>query len=316
MNKRLLRTYEGSDTFMLESAEVMQAAFVGDLADFTAFDTSLDAAFATAWNTAIAAARATATDPTIVGEQKDRTQQVQAAMEQCRNAYTDLIYFAEKAFRTQPGILKKFGKGESYLKARQNQPRMLELMEEIAATATEYTAQLTAAGAPASVINAPAAAHANLKTLNIDQNLYIKDRMEYTRERIEAYNAVYAIMAQVVEAAQRVYRNNREKRNQYIYNPPSSNLRTISLSLPPSGVIATLLNAPYRPGRDIRLRTTAPIEVALSTDGTNPGINGWLPVTAGPTHSADVEDLGPEGDFIIARNTGTETADILFKYEE
>lgn len=316
MSNQILRNYDGTDTFMLESAEVMLAAFLPDLPDFTAFDTTLDATFATNWQTAITTARSTATDNTVVGEQKDRTQQVQQAMAQARNAYMDVIYFAEKAFKNQPGILQKFGKGDSYRKAHKTQPRMLEFFEELVATVTQYTTQLTAAGAPAATLSAPAAALTALTNLNVSQNLQIKQRPVFTRERIESYNTVYSFMEQVSEAAQRIYRNNPEKLGQYMYNPPRINYTTINQNIAGGGTQLVLANIPYQPARNIRLQTNQPIDIALSTDGNTPGVNGWIPVTANTNHSGEIQDLGPEGDYVLIRNNGPAAADVVFKYEE
>lgn len=318
MKDVILRIYEGVDTFMLESSEVMQAALVDDLADFNAFDTTIDATFLANWATANTAARDTTTDFTVVGEQKDRTALVNAAMQQCRDAYNDIMYFAKKAFKNNADLLLKFGRGNTYQSARQNQPKMVELMEEMAKNVITYTSQLSTAGASATVLGAPAAAFTALSALNISQNTQIKDRRLFSRERIEAYNTAYTIMALVGDAAQSVYRSNADKRNIYTYNPPSTNLKTLNLTIQPGAMPIVALKIEYKPERDLRIKTTLPIDIAISQDGINPGVNGWLPVPAGPTNNGEMEDLGPAGDYILMRNigTGAQPAEVIFKYEE
>ena len=65
----------------------------------------LDSAFATDWLATIDLALGFKSDNTVVSEQKGRTGTVQSAMADCKEIYNDILYFAEKAFKTDTGKL-------------------------------------------------------------------------------------------------------------------------------------------------------------------------------------------------------------------
>jgi hypothetical protein len=89
MANELRRNYHGSDAQMLESSEQIHDLFLGDLADFTAFDTELDNAYAIAWLGKIDTALGFKSDDVIVGEQREITESVDDAMDNARDCGTE-----------------------------------------------------------------------------------------------------------------------------------------------------------------------------------------------------------------------------------
>lgn len=222
MEEEIIRTYKGTDAFMLESADTMQASFVLDQAEFEAFDTQLTVGFGTDWKNAIDAAYAEEGDNTVKAQIEAETVAVQTAMQKCRDAYTDIIYFAGKAFGDNSPRLKEFGRGSAYRSAYNNQPKLVEFMDELVEVTARYNTELTNAGCSAPVLAMPATALAELRSLNVNQNQSIKGRPTITAERVSKLNAAYEFMRTVTEAAKRVYRTNPAKLGLYTYTPNTS----------------------------------------------------------------------------------------------
>jgi hypothetical protein len=240
MSNQLLRLFHGSDAYMLEASEELQALFVTDKADFVAFDSLLDDPFAANWKTNIDTALAFTSDNTVLGEQKDQTASVEQALKDCNDAWRNLSYFAQKAYHAHPGTLQQFGIGNKHHNAFKSQAKAVEFMDEMIAIATNHQADLLAAGCPHAVIDAITTTANNLRTLNTTQNTTIDGRPAITQTRITQLNEVYTTMLQVIEAAKFIYQTNPAKLNQYQYNPPVNHLlpaNTQQFNLQPGNVL-------------------------------------------------------------------------------
>jgi len=210
MKRKIVRKFVGSDALMLETSEVLHAMFVQRLSSFETFDTALNNAFATEWLDAIKAARDTSMDTTVLSTQLHETSNMKKSMQNAVIATTDLLHFAQKAFKVKGEIIAAFGKGKGLAHARQSQPRMAEFMDLLVDMVTRYTTELTAAGASAQVLGAVATARNELKAANLTQNTAIKDRPSATHQRIEAMNHAFDFGKTVAKAAKSVFRNQPE----------------------------------------------------------------------------------------------------------
>jgi hypothetical protein len=215
MKKTTRRHYNCSDALLLEAADTMHASLLTDLADFTAFNATIDVAFAADWKLAINTAYAKEKDGVVRAQMQVKTHQVKAALQRCKAAYRDVRYFAKRAFANDPARLGEFGIGRSYRLAGQQQAKMTEFMLDLATVAARYAAQLTAKGASAAVLAEPELAMTAYNALNIDQNITIRQRGSTTEERIILNNRVYALMHEVIGAAQRIYASNPAKLKEY-----------------------------------------------------------------------------------------------------
>jgi hypothetical protein len=222
MANNLRRSYIGSDAQMLEASEQILELFNDDLADFTAFDNELDAAFATAWLAKIDTALGFKSDNTVLGEQREKTDTVEVAMENSRDAIQDIYYFADKAFKTNKAILKEFGIGTRYRKVSYNQAAMVDFLDEFITIVDTHKTALLAKGCPQTTIDNVTTVATALRTENTDQNVTIVLRPETTHERVTELNDAYYPMATVINAAGRVYKDNPEKLGAYRYSPDVS----------------------------------------------------------------------------------------------
>jgi hypothetical protein len=321
MANELKRNYEGSDAAMLEASETMQAQYLLDVADFTAFDTTLTLNFGNDWAAAIEAALVSDSDDLVVAQQLQTSNQVAEAMKNCTENYSDVMYFADKAFKGNKEVLQEFGRGAKYERARKSQPRMVDFMEELHRTAIKYTSQLTAKGCGAGTIAAIETAGLNLRSKNTAQNLTIGGRPVVSRERVILLNAAYAPMAQVIDAAQRVYRNNAAKMGQYSYTPIIQHGSTESVTLNLGGNAPVQIVAlEYDAEREITFRNAGPstVEVQLSVDSTNPA-GPWQTVGANDAAlTITSSQLALAGNYIIARlanNPGAQLAQLEVEWE-
>ncbi len=220
MEEEIVRDYEGPDYYLMEHSQLLKDLLADDLADFSVFDTEYDAAFVTAWQQAVDNAVNYTDDSVISGQIATQTQTVDQATKACQDLYHDMIYFAGKAFGKRSPILKEFGKGQPYRKANSTTERMFEFIDELNTTSLKYRTQLEGAGCPPATIDGIPDKRDALNNSNREQNLTIKGRPVISQGRVLVYNALYKITRQTIDAAQRVYRNNPAKRNQYQYNPP------------------------------------------------------------------------------------------------
>lgn len=319
MAQEINRKYIGSDAAMLDASETMQAQFELDLADFTAFDTTLDADFATDWEDANTAALNTDSDELVVAEQETKTDAVKDAMTDCSEIYMDIIYFAKKAFKDNKTIIKEFGQGAKYDAALRSQSKMNDFMQELFKVATGYSTQLTTAGCPPATIAAIDTTRQALSNSNITQNLAIGKRPVITQERIKLLNAAYAFMALVCDAALRVYRNNPAKLGQYRYNPPvqEDGFTAQTFYVNPTTTIAAT-ELVYAGARIIQIqnKSSVVIVIGLSTDGsTFTGIP--ISVDAESNIAVTMADLAPDGSFILLQNNNaTVTAEVRVRWQD
>lgn len=318
MITELVRDYPGPDWYLMEQSQTLKDLFDDDLANFTGFDTSLTAAFGTAWQTLIDNAVNYKDDTTVSADLGTQAGTVEQAMQACREVYMDIIYFAEQAFGNNAAVLRGFGKGTAYKQASNAQGRMFNFMDELSQIAVRYQAELVAAGCPAATITNIATVRDAFQAANREQNKSVKDRPVITQGRLAAYNALYAATRKVIDAAQRVYRNNAAKLGQYTYSPliNHNNTDTATGTINPE-TTALVIELPYLATRQLALSNTGTVSLtfALSLNGTT---STGTPVVVDPGNSLAIttSDLGPSGNFIVVTNLNTTTAgDYEVEYE-
>ncbi len=273
IKKTIRRKYKGSDSYMLEQSQTLHDLFDLDKADFIAKVTDLDNPFAANWQTAITAAINYTDDSVILGQIAPQTFTVTEAMQAARDKYTEIIFYAERAFGKTSPVLKEFGKGNAYLKAGKSQEKMFQFMDELSATANKYKTQLIAKGTTQPAIDEIANLRDALNTGNRAQNLAIKGRPVISEGRTKAYNTASDFMRLVLDAAPLVYKDQPAKLGQYVFNPPVNHKKAIR-----KGNLETLAIA-YIDLEDIDAAPTDPVVLqATDTDMTfysssKPGIS-------------------------------------------
>ncbi len=121
------RRFNGTDAYMVERAYTIHGQLTADLAEFTAYDSTINAAFLTSFQTAINTALSSGTDETAQDQQAQLTNTVLVTMRDCQKKYGEVKYFAEKAFPADKALQNEFGTND-YAKARVSQPHMAFFM--------------------------------------------------------------------------------------------------------------------------------------------------------------------------------------------
>lgn len=306
MINELTRDYPGTDWYLMEQSQTLKDFFDDDVADFEAFDTSLNAAFGNAWQTLIDKAVNYKDDTTVSAELGTQTDKVDEAMQACRNMYMDIIYFAEQAFGANSPVLRQFGKGNAYKQASNAQGRMFDFMDELSQTAVSYQAELVAAGCPAATIANIATVRDAFKAANRTQNKSVKGRPVITQDRLKAYNDLYAATRKVIDAAQRVYRNNAAKLGLYAYNPVMQHgdtTESLDFTLAPNEV-KVIAQLTFDAARALSFKNTGAttIRFGLSTTADFPA-GGFVTLALNSQAGTTMGNMGTEGTFLLAQNT-------------
>lgn len=267
--------------YMLEQANLFHAQLTADLADFTAVDSTVDAAYLTAFQTAITAAE-DAEDPTMAkGTLIDMTANVNNLMEQARKSVQELYFFLGKAKPGMKGVLVRYGK-ENYEKARNSHPKMVDLMENATVLMPNDSADLIAAGYAQTKIDAFGTLFASLKTANQTQEFQKGSNLDITKEYYIKLNAVWAIMSQISELSKIVYVDDYVKRKIYLLYDPSTTGLSFSVTVPPAPAVVFhhVLEA-MLPEQILKFRKISGIGQAwvcfAATDG-GPCVQGKMPV--------------------------------------
>ena len=301
MTNELIRAYKGSDDYMLETSNTLHSLFLANVADFTALDTTLTAAYGTTWLAAIDAAGTVVRDSQVKDILAQHTNDVLAQMELCKIKYNEVKFFANKVFPKDKARQAEFGT-DTYIDARRSQSKMISFLDEMHKACVKYQAQLIAGGLTALKITEIQTLRTNLQNLNTTQESYIKARPVLTQDRIIILNTCYDYTRTVIEAAQVIYYNDMARRNQYIYLPSQeaddSEVITLTISNPVPVLIKTQA---YDAARQYIIANNGPaaVEFYISNDPLamsiivilNPGDN--LPFTAA--------QLGTDGSNLYAR---------------
>ena len=301
MTNEIKRAYIGSDDYMLETSSTLQSLFVTNVADFTAFDTTLTLAYGTTWLNAINAAGTVVRDSQVKDILAQRTNAVLTQMELCHIKYNEAKYFANKVFPKDKARQAEFGT-DTYLQARQSQSKMISFLDEMHKACVKYQTQLVAGGLSATKIAAIQTLRTDLQNLNTSQEGYIRARPVLTQDRIVVLNNCFNITKTIIEAAQVIYYNDIARRQQYVYLPSQEADDSEIIELTISSPIPVLLKTQaYNPTRQYNLANNGPatVEFYISNDplamsiivALNPGDN--LPFTAA--------QLGTEGNNLYAR---------------
>ncbi len=216
---KVKRAFKGKDSAMITKLSLMMKFFEDQLADFTAFDPNLNAAFLQNWKLAYEQLN------TVLGwgqhgderETKEEFFLLKGAnqtLRKCRAKYKDVKYFAGLAFPQNAEVLRQFGEG-TYSKVSYSHLKMVPFMEMLFGVATKYKTDLIAHGYTQAAIDQIETLTAQLRTENQLQQLKKKERPTETRNRIEALNTFYSFGQRVHDAAQEVHRDSEALRHEF-----------------------------------------------------------------------------------------------------
>ncbi len=302
---QLKRNYVGSDAYMVEQSDIGKALLEDNLADFTAFDGTVDATFVTAFAAKINAAFTVVRDSAVLSPQLQATQTVTEVMQQGRDAYNDLMYFVtKKAFKTNPLVVKEFN--GDYGKVNRTQPKFAAFLESLHTIADKYKTQLLASGCKQTLIDSIGTIATTLRTTNTQQELLKRGRPTLTADRIAVLNTCYDTLMTVYAAAKQIYKKDPVKQAQFVYKPGSKNdVATNYTGNVAAGATALVAAIPYNADRAFTLQATnTDLVFGLSTDGTTIVGNSFT-VAKGSVIIKLASAFAPSGDKLICKNTTT-----------
>ena len=215
----IIRLYKLADAEMFTYADKVISNLQTDIALFSNFDATIDAAFVTqAWNL-LNTAKALPTDNVVLDQQVAITEQVKILMQDCRDQYDDMKFFIKKAFKNSVGRQNEFGLND-YNKAMINASEMVRFLDDMYNTADRYRTELTLAGCSNTFINKNRTLSDDLNLLIREQSQIMDSRSTSAEDRIKANNAIWEIVVLISEAAKRVFRKSPANMSRYLRPQP------------------------------------------------------------------------------------------------
>lgn len=198
------------DSVFIESNRTIHAHFIKRLADFTALDANLDAAFAADWLTNIEAFEDLPSDDLMRAEVEVFTEELPKQKAVCLTAIADLEYYVKKTFPRNKSKLREFGFAQTRKSVDGPTIKMAVNLSVMVMVASDYTAQLTGAGMPAGVVANIDNEIEKLFDIEIKQEYQKRLRIRALENRIFTYNTLYRFYDQVRSAAHVIYRDKPE----------------------------------------------------------------------------------------------------------
>lgn len=202
------RDFKISDNSMLQDSRTTQQEFVTDAATFKAFDADFITTYKDDWLTAVDDATNATTDEQVVDVQTGLTDDVEAALEDCKNHFQTSKYYIEKAFANKPAIWNEFGY-DNYDDVRKSPEKMIVFMSVFNTVANNptYKTALLAAGYTQANIDAIDTKRQTLIDTKINQELGKNSRLGNAQSRIILLNKVWAYRTAVAKAAKNIFAN-------------------------------------------------------------------------------------------------------------
>jgi hypothetical protein len=230
MAKQETREYKKADELMLQQARVVYTLLYGtdgtdgDLAEFTAEFTLMDAVFLASFLAAIEAADDTPGDDEVVTEQQLATLEVDTVMALSRKRLGRLFNYAELTFPDNPLAKDIFG-NNIYRKNRYIQTGMIEVLQVAYSKANKepYKSALITQGFIQVRIDELNTLALNLQSTNNVQEVKKTERPELTQDRIKKHNVVWNIWDKISTASKVVYEDDYAKQQQYLMYPEAGN---------------------------------------------------------------------------------------------
>lgn len=297
------RSFTGTDAEMTSTSRVIHSLLLGELDRFTSFDATINADFANDFLDAILNAESVVADNAVIDIQVQKTELIQAAMEKAKEKYGDVKYFVQKTFPNSTGAQNEFGVND-YERARKSAIQMVQFLDEMHKACVKYQAQLIASGLSAGAILEIQTIRSELQDATTSQEVFKKQRPRLTEDRITTLNECYEILVQINAAAQRVYKNDYAKRNQFVYKVSSGGSDVIEFSGEVlANSIAIAGTVPFDADNVFSFMNVGlvPLVFCLSTTTAFEGIE--ISIGGGATINKTAGELNPNATNLLVKNT-------------
>ncbi|WP_127342932.1 hypothetical protein [Ancylomarina longa] len=215
------RLFKIPEAVLLEYAEVVAELYPANAEEFIAFDSTFTAEYGNAIKESIAAVKTQKSDQIVMNEMAECTQKVLDAMSDCNHAYKSISYFVRKAFKDNEAVQNQFGFRDLH-KVRNSQAKLIYFMEEHAEITAEYKNELLAEGCNAMLIDSLFQKAERLKTANIEQEKFKKERGVLTQDRSQLLNKVYGLVKPLSDVARIIFSDDEAQLAKYSLPKPKS----------------------------------------------------------------------------------------------
>lgn len=200
------------DAEFAQKQRVIHAHFVKRLADFTAFDANLHAAFAADWLAFIQIFEALPSDETMIDTIAQATDDLDIQRKVCYDSIRDIEYYAHRAFPDNAKKNREFGFNAARKENERDIRKMIVNLMVTRKVAVDYTAELTAVGMPAGMLLAFKDKAGALGDSEVHQEYTKRLRIRAFENRVNGYNSLYRTYIRVRLAAYSIYSNQPETR--------------------------------------------------------------------------------------------------------
>ncbi len=210
-DREFKRNFNTDDSIMMQHSRTLRGHFNNNIAPFTDFDPSFDAAYSANWLALIDECQSTETDETVMDQLGQYTEDLEKAQKEGFEAAAGLEYYVKLAFPGKKSVMDEFGFTERK-KARNRTVNILIWLSIMKKVAETYTAELAAVGMPAAILTNLDTKTDNAVHREIDQEFFKRKRIRALRERVEKMNRLYAFSTRINNAAQVVFYDDAEHR--------------------------------------------------------------------------------------------------------
>ena len=216
------RKFPYADPVLFEHASTVVSFLPTDIGDFTTYDSTFGQPVIDNLQASITTAEATKSDDVIIDELAELTGIVEQNMENCKEVYKTVAYFARKVYKNNKAIQNQFGLND-YKKAYNNQAKMIVFMRSLADTTAKYQADLIAGGMNENVVTSLPTIQQGLFEANNNQEMFKKQRGKFTQDRVEKMNLLYDQLLPISNAAREIYASDPAQLAKYVLpDRPSS----------------------------------------------------------------------------------------------
>ena len=292
MAMKLIRFYTVKDNVMLDGADTFNAQYTLDKTEFEGYNIIMfPVTFGATFQAQIDAARACLIDDVVVDEQVQETADVGIKLKECCDNFQAMKPVVETVFPGKPAIWNQFGFND-YEKARKSQGKMIQFMEMLFETSTQYKTQLIAGGFTQVKIDKIETLKNELKAEQISQELAKKERPVKTQERIILMNTVWATMQIINKASKAVFQGNFAKLAEYeLPRNSTAGVTPVKGDVNPNQEV-NILNMDFTADTEVKIKNTGAgaLLFGLALDATKH--EDKLKVVAGSTQTVNAAVLG------------------------
>lgn len=208
------RDYPFSDTLLLEWGDTVSEHLKEDIVAFSSFDKKLNQDFLENVQKKVDEAFLEGGDTLNRAQLRKKTEAVEKAMQACYGYHRRLKYWVLDAFPDKIAIQKQFGIGR-FSKMRDNQVKMIQYMEGLKDTISQYQTELETAGASKDLLTQVEVLSELLRTANKEQEQKKGTRTVDTAGRVERLNGLYTLLRKISAAADIVFEDQPTRRDLY-----------------------------------------------------------------------------------------------------